>query len=67
MNESNKEDSSSGALPRSSPSSLHLPVTPTQSLPDIEHVTVHDDPRKWSKGRKVRQCLSFSTFAHIET
>lgn len=25
----------------------------TPDVPDIEHVHVHDDPRKWSKGRKV--------------
>ena len=25
----------------------------TPDVPDIEHAHVHDDPRQWSKGRKV--------------
>ncbi|KAF9482692.1 MFS general substrate transporter [Pholiota conissans] len=29
-----------------------LQSPPKQELPDIEHVHVHDDPRKWSKTRK---------------
>lgn len=34
------------------------PPTPVLEKLDIEHALVHDDPRNWSSGRKVRSQVS---------
>lgn len=34
---------------------------------DIEHVPVHDDPRRWSKARKVPFIINFHTLKYIDT
>ena len=38
-------------------------VVPLEELPDIEHAAVADDPRAWSKARKV--CIVRRSFLGI--
>ena len=45
-------DSEKSGTSDSEKASISIPFTETENL-DIEHVPVHDDPRKWSSFRKV--------------
>ena len=50
MNTDKRDDSDAGAPAHDDPA----PSPELTAIPDIEHVTVANDPRKWSRAHKVQ-------------